>query len=55
MKAADKRKEKGDGRGVWSVGKGKIKPSREHPSETVKISSVLMNSCELLWDFSSLS
>lgn len=34
---------KGDGRGVWSVGKGKIKPSREHPSETVKISSVLIN------------
>lgn len=23
---------KGDGRGVWSVGKGKIKPSREPPS-----------------------
>lgn len=34
---------KGDGWGVWSVGKGKIKPSREHPSETVKISSALIN------------
>lgn len=45
MKAAGKRK---DGRGVWSVGKGKIKPSRERPSETVKISFVLINSSELL-------
>lgn len=40
----------GDGWGVRSVGKGKIKPSQQHPSETLKISSVLINS----WTFLGL-
>lgn len=45
------RREEGKGGTDGEFGKGKIKPSRERQSETLKISSVLINSCELFWEF----